>query len=233
MLWNPATRTARIVEVKGPNDRLSTKQMLWIRYLLDHGAEAEVCYVRALGRRGAAKKQREGKNKNAAASPKKRRRTAAAAGVAADEAGNDAGGDKGDGAQKTDGGDGKVMKRKRGRPRKVREGADAEDKTSGGAAAEASSSGRAGRGRLRKQQIKETGEDGMPADQVEADRRGTPTGGKSAEGPSGQRGRKLGDQEKEEEAVASGGAKRTRTETSGEARHPRGKAEEEEGERRG
>ena len=36
---------SRIVEVKGPNDRLSTKQVLWLDYLLEFGAQAEVCHV--------------------------------------------------------------------------------------------------------------------------------------------------------------------------------------------
>lgn len=34
-----------IVEVKGPNDRLSTKQILWLDFLTSIGVQAEVCYV--------------------------------------------------------------------------------------------------------------------------------------------------------------------------------------------
>ena len=39
---------SRIVEVKGPNDRLSTKQILWIEYLNANGAHAEVCHVEGI-----------------------------------------------------------------------------------------------------------------------------------------------------------------------------------------
>jgi Fanconi-associated nuclease 1 len=31
-VWNPASRSVKIIEVKGPNDRLSTKQILWLGY---------------------------------------------------------------------------------------------------------------------------------------------------------------------------------------------------------
>lgn len=34
-----------MIEVKGPGDRLSTKQILWLDYLHRHGAPVEVCYV--------------------------------------------------------------------------------------------------------------------------------------------------------------------------------------------
>jgi len=34
------------VEVKGPGDRLSTKQILWLDYLTRLGVDAEVCYVK-------------------------------------------------------------------------------------------------------------------------------------------------------------------------------------------
>jgi len=33
------------VEVKGPNDRLSAKQTLWLDFLVSLGVEAEVCHV--------------------------------------------------------------------------------------------------------------------------------------------------------------------------------------------
>ncbi|KAK7073069.1 Fanconi-associated nuclease 1 [Halocaridina rubra] len=49
VVWNPVTKKSRIVEVKGPNDRLSTKQILWLDYLVENGAEAEVCHVEAIG----------------------------------------------------------------------------------------------------------------------------------------------------------------------------------------
>ena len=45
IMWNPVEKISRIVEVKGPNDKLSTKQILWIDYLKKNGADAEVCHV--------------------------------------------------------------------------------------------------------------------------------------------------------------------------------------------
>ncbi|XP_061172918.1 fanconi-associated nuclease 1-like [Saccostrea echinata] len=48
-LWNPQTGALKICEVKGPNDRLSHKQILWIDYLVSLGVDAEVCYVKAVG----------------------------------------------------------------------------------------------------------------------------------------------------------------------------------------
>ena len=33
-LWNPETEEIKFVEVKGPGDKLSFKQILWIRYYL-------------------------------------------------------------------------------------------------------------------------------------------------------------------------------------------------------
>lgn len=48
-LWNPQTGALKICEVKGPNDRLSHKQILWIDYLVSIGVDAEVCYVKAVG----------------------------------------------------------------------------------------------------------------------------------------------------------------------------------------
>ena len=48
-MWNPETKTCQIVEVKGPNDRLSKKQILWIDYLSKLGIKAVVCRVEAIG----------------------------------------------------------------------------------------------------------------------------------------------------------------------------------------
>ncbi|KAL4232527.1 Fanconi-associated nuclease 1 [Mactra antiquata] len=48
-LWKSETKQLKICEVKGPNDRLSYKQILWIDYLLKLGVDAEVCYVKAVG----------------------------------------------------------------------------------------------------------------------------------------------------------------------------------------
>ena len=47
-LWNPETGSCCFVEVKSPNDRLSTKQILWLEYLNKHGIESLVCHVEAL-----------------------------------------------------------------------------------------------------------------------------------------------------------------------------------------
>ncbi|KAI8774684.1 fanconi-associated nuclease 1 [Biomphalaria glabrata] len=47
-LWNSQTKKLKICEVKGPGDRLSHKQILWIDYLLKLGIDAEVCHVKAV-----------------------------------------------------------------------------------------------------------------------------------------------------------------------------------------
>lgn len=56
-LWNVETKQFKISEVKGPGDRLSTKQMLWIDHLLQLGVDAEVCHIKPIG---AKKLQSEG-----------------------------------------------------------------------------------------------------------------------------------------------------------------------------
>ncbi|KAI9556447.1 hypothetical protein GHT06_016235 [Daphnia sinensis] len=48
-VWNPKEKKWRIIEVKGPNDRLSPKQTLWLDFLVSLGIEAEVCHVQAVG----------------------------------------------------------------------------------------------------------------------------------------------------------------------------------------
>lgn len=40
------------MEVKGPNDRLSQKQQIWLDELRKLGADVEVCHVTAIGARG-------------------------------------------------------------------------------------------------------------------------------------------------------------------------------------
>lgn len=47
-LWNPAKKRCVIVEVKGPGDRLSNKQVLWIDYLNKLGVTAVTCHVEAI-----------------------------------------------------------------------------------------------------------------------------------------------------------------------------------------
>ncbi|GFR33506.1 hypothetical protein TNCT_126071 [Trichonephila clavata] len=49
VVWNPETLCVKIVEVKGPGDKLSSKQILWLDYLIQLGADAEVCLVEAVG----------------------------------------------------------------------------------------------------------------------------------------------------------------------------------------
>ena len=48
-LWNTGHRTVRMVEVKGPGDKLSTKQILWIQFLNSVGVQTEVCHVLGQG----------------------------------------------------------------------------------------------------------------------------------------------------------------------------------------
>lgn len=49
VVWDSQSRRCKLVEVKGPNDRLSHKQMLWLDELQKLGAEVEVCHVVATG----------------------------------------------------------------------------------------------------------------------------------------------------------------------------------------
>ncbi|XP_064620934.1 fanconi-associated nuclease 1-like [Lineus longissimus] len=51
VVWNTTDNTFRLVEVKGPGDKLSTKQILWLDYFLSLGATAEVCHVVGVGAR--------------------------------------------------------------------------------------------------------------------------------------------------------------------------------------
>ncbi|RCN49698.1 VRR-NUC domain protein [Ancylostoma caninum] len=44
-MWNTKTKKVAVVEVKGPGDRLSTKQRLWLDYFMRHEIRAEVCHV--------------------------------------------------------------------------------------------------------------------------------------------------------------------------------------------
>lgn len=49
VVWNPLDKIYKMVEVKGPGDRLSTNQKLWIDELLKLDANIEVCRVVAIG----------------------------------------------------------------------------------------------------------------------------------------------------------------------------------------
>ena len=46
-VWDPASKRVAFVEVKGPGDRLSNKQVLWLEVLAGLGLEALVCHVEA------------------------------------------------------------------------------------------------------------------------------------------------------------------------------------------
>ncbi len=41
----PTERRYRMIEVKGPGDRLQDNQTRWLNYCLDHGMPMAVCYV--------------------------------------------------------------------------------------------------------------------------------------------------------------------------------------------
>ncbi|XP_068954526.1 fanconi-associated nuclease 1 isoform X2 [Petaurus breviceps papuanus] len=49
VVWNTSNNHFKLVEVKGPNDRLSHKQMIWLDELQQLGAQVEVCHVVAVG----------------------------------------------------------------------------------------------------------------------------------------------------------------------------------------
>ncbi|NWW43100.1 FAN1 nuclease, partial [Pedionomus torquatus] len=49
VVWRTHTNDFKLVEVKGPNDRLSHKQILWLSELKKLGAAVEVCHVQAVG----------------------------------------------------------------------------------------------------------------------------------------------------------------------------------------
>ncbi|OCT89517.1 fanconi-associated nuclease 1 [Xenopus laevis] len=49
VVWNGQTKQYKLVEVKGPNDRLSHKQMIWLHELQKLGASVEVCHVVSIG----------------------------------------------------------------------------------------------------------------------------------------------------------------------------------------
>lgn len=49
VVWGSQDHRFKLVEVKGPNDRLSHKQMVWLDELQRLGADVEVCHVTAVG----------------------------------------------------------------------------------------------------------------------------------------------------------------------------------------
>ncbi|KAK2842409.1 hypothetical protein Q5P01_012609 [Channa striata] len=54
VVWNTSNNTYKLVEVKGPSDRLSQKQQIWLDELQKLGADVEVCHVAATGARGVS-----------------------------------------------------------------------------------------------------------------------------------------------------------------------------------
>uniref|UniRef100_A0A8C4DES9 Fanconi-associated nuclease n=1 Tax=Dicentrarchus labrax TaxID=13489 RepID=A0A8C4DES9_DICLA len=52
VVWNTSNNSYKLVEVKGPSDRLSQKQQIWLDELQKLGADVEVCHVEATGARG-------------------------------------------------------------------------------------------------------------------------------------------------------------------------------------
>uniref|UniRef100_A0A667WKV5 Fanconi-associated nuclease n=1 Tax=Myripristis murdjan TaxID=586833 RepID=A0A667WKV5_9TELE len=53
VVWSTSNYSYKLVEVKGPSDRLSQKQQIWLDELQKLGADVEVCHVTATGARGA------------------------------------------------------------------------------------------------------------------------------------------------------------------------------------
>ncbi|XP_062402515.1 fanconi-associated nuclease 1, partial [Sardina pilchardus] len=51
VVWSSASASYKLVEVKGPSDRLSQKQQIWLDELSKWGADVEVCHVTAVGAR--------------------------------------------------------------------------------------------------------------------------------------------------------------------------------------
>jgi len=49
IVWNAAEVKCKVIEVKGPGDKLSTKQMIWLDILRYLGMEAVTCHVRGIG----------------------------------------------------------------------------------------------------------------------------------------------------------------------------------------
>ncbi|XP_077104951.1 fanconi-associated nuclease 1 [Siphateles boraxobius] len=49
VVWSMSNKKYKLVEVKGPNDRLSQKQQIWLDELRKLGADVEVCHVTATG----------------------------------------------------------------------------------------------------------------------------------------------------------------------------------------
>ncbi|KAK2577223.1 hypothetical protein KPH14_003369 [Odynerus spinipes] len=46
IVWNSSNKNCKIIEVKGPGDKLSIKQTLWLQYLYQLGIDVEVCLIK-------------------------------------------------------------------------------------------------------------------------------------------------------------------------------------------
>lgn len=46
ILWSTTLNKCKFVEVKGPGDRLSHKQIMWMDFFLKNSIDVEVCYVK-------------------------------------------------------------------------------------------------------------------------------------------------------------------------------------------
>ncbi|KAI4490905.1 hypothetical protein M0802_010579 [Mischocyttarus mexicanus] len=46
IVWNSNDKSCKVIEVKGPGDKLSVKQTLWLQYLQQIGVDIEVCLVK-------------------------------------------------------------------------------------------------------------------------------------------------------------------------------------------
>ena len=46
IVWSATKNRCKFVEVKGPGDRLSYKQMMWLDFMIKNSIECEVCYVK-------------------------------------------------------------------------------------------------------------------------------------------------------------------------------------------
>jgi hypothetical protein len=46
IIWSNKTNKCKFVEVKGPGDRLSFKQMVWLDFFIQNSIDCEVCYVK-------------------------------------------------------------------------------------------------------------------------------------------------------------------------------------------
>ncbi|XP_021935239.1 fanconi-associated nuclease 1-like isoform X2 [Zootermopsis nevadensis] len=58
LVWNPITSKYKFVEVKGPGDRLSVAQNMWLNYLTKCNANAEVCYIETTGATAVKRKMK-------------------------------------------------------------------------------------------------------------------------------------------------------------------------------